>query len=109
MNFKICEYKNQVLIKEYNYFADSEIQMIAFLAPDKRFQNGNEIVKRLKLKDTDIDVFISIDGVFFFFTPNGDEAILEDLSFDWMMEPVGAYYSEMLKKLDVETLVFNQL
>lgn len=107
MKYLIEEYKNEILVKEFEIEADNDLDLCLKLAPNTSLRYGNQIIKSLKIKNSDIEVSISSDGVFFYFSPSGEEIVLDNLNYQWLCEPVGAYHSHILKELDVETLIFK--
>lgn len=105
--YQIHQYRNEQLVKEFVIEASHDLDVSVKIAPHSKIRFGNQLISSLKLKGTDIVVDLSQDGVFFYFTPSGEEAILDDLQLNWLLEPIGAYHSKMLELLDVETFVFT--
>lgn len=110
----ICKEKEEIIYNIEAEVAEQSLQeidlkeyapAIDWLAPIEITSTSTYkfMIYNVFIKDSDIPVHLSPEGVFFFYSPSGEELVL-DINLDWANLPPGSYHQELLKELDYRAI-----
>lgn len=89
---------------EYKEITPSLSWLDAQVLPWLSSETKKVFIYNFFLKGTNIPVYLSPEGTFFFFSPEGEELVLDKQEYNWADSHVGAYYEEILKDLDYRSI-----